>query len=96
MPVSPIFDRNKIQEELALLNGPDFGGLRKNFSRRNSPGALTSIDVAKNKRNGRYNKLFKLTTPHVQDSTIQALIQKYPIKSKEASMEGSQEEKDAL
>jgi len=70
MPMSPIFDRNKIQEEIAFLSGPDYGSLKKNFSRRNSPGMLTSTDISQVKRNGRYNKLFKLTTPHVKDSAI--------------------------
>lgn len=36
-----------------------------------------------------------MTTPHVHDSGIQALIQKYPPKALK-DMEGSQEEKDAL
>jgi hypothetical protein len=69
MPISPIFDRNKIQEELATLTGPDFTSLRKNFSQRNSPGILTSPNVS-SKRNGRYNRQFKMTTPHLSDSGI--------------------------
>ena len=97
MPLSPILNRNKIQEEIAQLNGTDFGSLRKHFSRRNSPGMLTSTDIKQPLRNGRFNKLFKLTTPNLQDAGIQALVARYPPKaSKDGSQDVSKEDREEI
>ena len=32
------------------------------------------------KRKARYNRIFKMNTPHVHDNEIKELIKKYPIK----------------
>jgi hypothetical protein len=39
-------------------------------------------------KNGRYNKTFKMETPHITDPSIKDLIKKYPIKPHGADDDG--------
>jgi hypothetical protein len=53
------------------MRGTDYLMIKKTL---NAP-PLTSP-----KRNGRYNKVFKMETPYVTDSAIKELVKKYPPK----------------
>ena len=53
------------------MRGTDYLSIKKNF---NLPPQTSP------KRNGRYNKVFKMETPYVTDHAIKDLIKKYPPK----------------
>lgn len=59
------------------MRGTDFLSIKKTLMQRESN--FTSPPPA-SKRNGRYNMVFKMQTPHMADSAIQDLIKRYPPK----------------
>jgi hypothetical protein len=57
------------------MRGTDYLLIKRNLMNRETSPPLTSP-----KRNGRYNKVFKMETPYITDSAIKDLIKKYPPK----------------
>jgi len=57
------------------MRGTDYLNIKKTLLNRENQPPLTSP-----KRNGRYNKVFKMETPYITDSGIKELIKKYPPK----------------